>query len=154
MKIAKVNNDQVVEVNDYRTMFPNVSFPKTGPNDAWMAENNCKWVQVGETIDRSAQKIVQAPAYVDGDVVKTYTVEDLTADEIQAQVDAKANAVRKQRDRLLAETDYLALSDNTLTEAMATYRQALRDITDHANFPDLNAGDMEGNGSDWPIKPE
>ena len=154
MKIAKVNNDQVVEVNDYRTMFPNVSFPKTGPNDAWMAENNCKWVQVGETIDRSAQKIVPASAYVDGDVVKTYTVENLTADEIQAQVDAKANAVRKQRNRLLAETDYLALSDNTLTEAMATYRQALRDITDHANFPDLNSGDMEGNGSDWPIKPE
>ena len=28
----------------------------------------------------------------------------------------------------MAETDYLALADNTLTDAMKTYRQALRDL--------------------------
>jgi hypothetical protein len=37
--------------------------------------------------------------------------------------------LRQKRDRLLADTDYLALSDQTLSETMATYRQALRDIT-------------------------
>lgn len=37
--------------------------------------------------------------------------------------------LRRTRNNLLAQTDYLALSDNTLSEAMKTYRQDLRDIT-------------------------
>jgi len=38
--------------------------------------------------------------------------------------------LRNERNQMLEATDYLALSDNTLTAEMATYRQALRDITD------------------------
>ena len=38
--------------------------------------------------------------------------------------------LRRQRDILLAETDYMALGDVTLSDAWKTYRQALRDITD------------------------
>jgi uncharacterized membrane protein YdfJ with MMPL/SSD domain len=52
--------------------------------------------------------------------------------------------IRAERDRLLAETDYLALSDNTMSAGMATYRQALRDITDQASFP---------SNVTWPTKP-
>ena len=37
--------------------------------------------------------------------------------------------LRAERNRLLAETDYLALSDQTLSADMNTYRQNLRDIT-------------------------
>jgi len=36
--------------------------------------------------------------------------------------------LRQRRNRLLAETDYLALSDNTLSDDMKTYRQNLRDL--------------------------
>jgi hypothetical protein len=49
--------------------------------------------------------------------------------------------LRIKRNQLLAETDYLALSDVTLSTEMAEYRQALRDLpantTDPANpvFP-------------------
>ena len=65
----------------------------------------------------------------------------------QATLDATtATANRKKRDDLLAETDYLALSDTTLSAEMSTYRQALRDITDHANWPNLS-------DNDWPKKP-
>ena len=65
----------------------------------------------------------------------------------QARLDADAaNDVRSQRDNLIAATDYLALSDTTLTAEMAAYRQALRDITDHASFPYLA-------DTDWPVKP-
>ena len=39
-------------------------------------------------------------------------------------------SLRLQRNDLLAETDYLALSDNTMSEEMKTYRQELRDITE------------------------
>ena len=38
--------------------------------------------------------------------------------------------LRAKRNRLLAETDHLALSDQTLSDDMRTYRQSLRDLTD------------------------
>jgi hypothetical protein len=41
---------------------------------------------------------------------------------------AMAN-LRFKRNSLLAQTDYLALSDQTMTAEMTAYRQALRDIT-------------------------
>jgi len=36
--------------------------------------------------------------------------------------------LRRQRNQLLTETDYLALADSTLTDEMRSYRQALRDL--------------------------
>ena len=66
----------------------------------------------------------------------------------QATLDASAAAaVRSKRDGLLAETDFYALSDVTMTDGMTTYRQALRDITAHSNFPHNLTDD------DWPEKP-
>jgi hypothetical protein len=54
--------------------------------------------------------------------------------DIQAQMptefDMAMEDLRTKRNKLLADTDYLALSDNTMSEAMATYRQSLRDITE------------------------
>ena len=55
--------------------------------------------------------------------------------------------MRQDRNRLLADTDFYALSDVTMTDAMTTYRQALRDITAHSNFPHNLTDD------DWPTKP-
>lgn len=55
--------------------------------------------------------------------------------------------VRSTRDRLLAATDYLALSDQTLSAEMTTYRQALRDITDGVTTTD----DIDA--ITWPTKP-
>jgi len=55
--------------------------------------------------------------------------------------------IRVKRDRLIAQTDYLALSDNTLTDAMTTYRQALRDITNGVTTVE------QCNSITWPTKP-
>ena len=55
--------------------------------------------------------------------------------------------VRSKRNRLLAETDYLALSDNTLSSDMTTYRQNLRDITNGVDTVD------KCNAISWPTKP-
>ena len=63
--------------------------------------------------------------------------------------------LRKQRNAKLAETDYLALSDVTLSEDMKTYRQALRDLPAHANGKDA-AFDSDGTtlkNVTWPSKP-
>jgi hypothetical protein len=43
--------------------------------------------------------------------------------------DRSLASLRAKRNSLLASTDYLALSDNTLSSEMSAYRQALRDIT-------------------------
>ena len=48
--------------------------------------------------------------------------------------------LRQRRDSLLKATDYLALSDNTLSADMTTYRQDLRDITNGlTTVEDVNA---------------
>ena len=54
------------------------------------------------------------------------------ADEIawnNGAFDRSLASLRAKRNSLLAQTDYLALSDNTLSAAMSSYRQSLRDIT-------------------------
>ena len=55
--------------------------------------------------------------------------------------------LRAKRNRLLAETDYLALSDNTLSDDMKTYRQELRD------FPADKDTVEKCNNATWPTKP-
>jgi hypothetical protein len=55
--------------------------------------------------------------------------------------------LRQKRNRLLAETDYLALSDNTLTAEMTTYRTELRDITEGLTTVE------DVNNITWPTKP-
>ena len=55
--------------------------------------------------------------------------------------------LRAKRNSKLAETDYLALSDQTLSADMNTYRQNLRDITN-----DLNTVE-DVNSVTWPTKP-
>jgi hypothetical protein len=48
----------------------------------------------------------------------------------QVELDMALDNLRAKRNKLLAETDYLALADNTMTEEMKVYRQKLRDITE------------------------
>jgi len=55
--------------------------------------------------------------------------------------------VRFKRDALIKATDYLALSDNTLSAEMTTYRQALRDITNGVTTVE------QCNSITWPTKP-
>ena len=55
--------------------------------------------------------------------------------------------LRVKRNRLIAETDYLALSDNTMSAEMTTYRQALRDITNGVTTVE------QCNNITWPTKP-
>ena len=65
-----------------------------------------------------------------------FTAEEETARDAEEQAWADAAParaladLRSKRDNLLKATDYLALSDNTLSADMTTYRQSLRDITD------------------------
>ena len=59
------------------------------------------------------------------------------------QTAEKWKDVRRDRNRRLAETDYLALSDQTLSNDMKTYRQALRDVPSQSDPDNIT----------WPTKP-
>ena len=55
---------------------------------------------------------------------------DIQAQFTAVEFDMAMEDLRVKRNKLLAETDYLALSDNTLSTDMATYRTNLRNLTD------------------------
>ena len=70
---------------------------------------------------------------INGNIVPFTAAEEAARDAEEAAIITNAPAtalatLRDKRNRLLAATDYLALSDNTLTADMTTYRQALRDL--------------------------
>ena len=74
--------------------------------------------------------------------VQSHFIGDDTAKDARLLAD-KWEGVRKQRNQKLAETDYLALSDNTLADNMKTYRQELRDVPTQSDPDNIT----------WPTKP-
>ena len=77
---------------------------------------------------------------------------EISQSDIEAQypavdLDEALGDVRIKRDKLIAETDYLALSDQTLSTEMSTYRQALRYITNGITTV------TQANNVTWPTKP-
>ena len=62
-------------------------------------------------------------------------------------LEAKLQSIRQLRNSLLKETDFHALSDQTLSSDMSTYRQNLRDITNGVDTIE------KANNITWPTKP-
>ena len=75
----------------------------------------------------------------------TKTVQQQKDDKTAADNAALAALERTKRDDLLKATDHYGLSDVTMSEAMTTYRQALRDVPQQTDFPGTIT---------WPTKPE
>jgi len=78
----------------------------------------------------------------------TWTQVSAKKDELVAAEPTRL--LREERNRRIAETDWWAGSDHTMTDDQTTYRQALRDIT--TQTPTLNSnGELQG--ITWPTKP-
>ena len=113
-----------------------------------------EWVLRGEPtteaeFNQMFRKITGADA--NGSAIESSTPSDfgVTWSQVSAKKTELINAepmrlLREERDRLIADTDWWALSDITMTSAQTTYRQALRDITSSATSLD----DVS-----WPTKP-
>ena len=70
-----------------------------------------------------------------------------TQSDLETKVNVKLNnerwdLIRKRRNRELSETDWMALSDVSMSDAWKAYRQSLRDITT-----------QDINNITWPTKP-
>ena len=82
-----------------------------------------------------------------------FTAEEETARDVEEQAWADAAParaladLRSKRNRLLAETDFYALSDVTMSDEMKKYRQDLRDLPAGKDTVD------KCNNATWPTKP-
>ena len=138
-------------IGNLRRDNPNTSFPKR-PDAALLAEWGLQPVArtdrpaVGHTKNVSEN----TPALVDGAWTQMWNVTDASAEQIADRNDNAAKSTRSQRDSLLSSTDWVVIKAQetgvAMDQAWATYRQALRDITNHVNFPYLQE-------ADWPTKP-
>ena len=89
---------------------------------------------------------------VDGVSVQLTAEEETARDNEEAAWAAGENGralagMRETRNRLLAETDFYALSDVTMSSDMTTYRQALRAL------PSGKTTKAHVDGATWPTKP-
>lgn len=95
-----------------------------------------------ESIDESSVKV-------------TYTITDFTTEEINTYIEEKLEKIRKHRNFLLGETDWVFARANeenlTVPDEIKTYRQQLRDFPD--TIVDIVGFDIDDK-SLWPIKPK
>ena len=66
----------------------------------------------------------------------SYDIPSPTVEPDTRTDEEKWDSVRNKRNELLAETDFYALSDVTMTTEMSNYRQALRDLPSSTSNPD------------------
>lgn len=80
-------------------------------------------------------KVERKSIHFDVNRNKTVTYRDVTWEEI-----------RRARDVELAQTDWRAVKDRTMSQAWKDYRQALRDLPEHGTANDA--------ADNWPEAPE
>jgi len=156
---------EVKTQGQWRAAFPNMSLPRVWTSNVCDAMNIdpvlASPAATTTAYQTSARDGVEQNA--NGDWVEKYVARDMFADTTdddgvkttkaqheaayQATLDANtATSNRSTRDSKLAETDWYGMSDVTMADNMKTYRQALRDLPTHSNWPNLE-------DADWPTKP-
>ena len=150
---VKVTNGEIdtypYSVGKLRRDNPRVSFPRKISDEilASYGVHDVNWLPSPEH-DTETHFVEYSPVPVlqDGAWVYSPTVRELSEEQLAERSVSRAGEARANRNTLLAETDYFALTDVTMTDSMTTYRQALRDITLHSNWPNLE-------DANWPTKP-
>lgn len=77
MEIAIIENGVVTQIGEYQSVFPNTSFPSTGPNDDFFVENNAKKVNRFKAYDNATEQLVSVEPYIEGDFVYVVQVQPL-----------------------------------------------------------------------------
>ena len=146
MLIAIVDGGSIQRLGHYKTMFPNVSFPASGPDSGWMTQNNAKFVLATKSFDATTQRIETVEPYVEGDYVYNVRVVELSSQEITNRANAINEQVaiskRTERNRLLTNTDWTQVTDSPLSSdkktEWANYRTALRDLPTKSGWPNVD----------------
>ena len=156
---------EVKSQGEWRAVFKNMSLPRVWTSNVCDAMNiDPVLASPAATVGAyqySARDGVEKDS--NGNWVEKYVARDMFADTTdddgkkttkeeheaayQSTLDATtAKGHRATRDAKLAETDWHGMSDVTMADNMKTFRQALRDLPTHSNWPNLE-------DADWPTKP-
>lgn len=166
MELRVRETGQVITESEFRSLYPNTSFPKPLTLDILDARGVDPVLEgpqatVTPPYETSVRQGVEEingqwfTKYVVGPVFTEYTDEEGVVHSVEEQETAykerideqAAKSVRTQRDRLLQETDWTQSRDVSLINdsEWVEYRQELRDITIQDGFPHEVI---------WPTKPE
>lgn len=116
-------------MNDLRRENPQTSFPKQVPASTLEAYGVYPVRQnPAPRFDNKTHRVLDSVKFVDGVWVQQWEV-------VELQHNAACTNVRQYRNTLLHSTDWMALADVVMPVEIATYRQALRDITTQEGFP-------------------
>jgi hypothetical protein len=149
---ALIENGAVAQypytTGDLKRANPQTSFPSQ-ISDASLLEYGVHRVFFATQPEVTATQVLEegTPVFSTEDQrwTQTFTVRDMSAEEVASRNDAQAASVRAERNEKLAASDWTQLADSTADKAAwATHRQALRDITEQAGFPWT---------IDWPVAP-
>tara|TARA_S200002703_G_scaffold63861_1_gene55309 strand:- start:917 stop:1396 length:480 start_codon:yes stop_codon:yes gene_type:complete len=159
MEFRVRSSGELKNQGEIRKLNPNVSLPKVWNENVYEALGIDPVLATPQPEPSAAYKtVVRDGAEQDAkdNWVQKWTEQDMFADTeeatkseqetaYQAQLDAAAASVaRSERDAKLAETDWMGMSDVTMSADWATYRQALRDVPAQSEFP---------NSITWPTEP-
>jgi hypothetical protein len=147
MQIRVRETGTVMYENEFRALFPNTGFPAQ-LTEAIINEFGGDVVFEGPQAQPTRYQVAfrDGVEQVGGKWYTKYSVADMEQ-EAKAAMDAnQAASQRAFRNTLLSDCDWTQLPDASVnTQAWATYRQALRDVTSQAGFP----WDIQ-----WPEKPQ
>jgi len=134
-------------IGDLRRDNPNISFPKN-PSTTLLAEWGMYPVGIvsAPEVDYT-QKVTEGVVTYDSDSGwrQTWVVTPASPEEIAQRTQAQGDNVRAERYGYLAGSDWTQVADAPVDKAAwATYRQALRDVTQQTGFP----WDVQ-----WPVAP-
>jgi hypothetical protein len=151
---VKANNNEVVDypysLSNLKTENPNTSFPKI-MSDALLAEHNIFKVIYNDPpeYDLNTQRLEEdtVPRLINGSWQISYNIVQLNEEELQEKRQEKAEGNYIIMKSLMDQSDHWALQDTPeMTAEQIAYRQAVRTLDQHANWPYLE-------DADWPIRP-
>jgi hypothetical protein len=107
----------------------------------------CIWRHSGDADDYSTLE------WAEGNTLTKPSEAQLTSKWAAIKAKIVGEKLRKKRNQLLTESDWMVLADRTPSQEQLTYRQALRDLP--ANSPNANLDEYgQLTGVTWPTKPE
>jgi hypothetical protein len=135
-------------IGELRRDNPQVSFPKN-PSTELLAQYFVYPLKEVErpVVNFATQNVKEGlPKLVGSTWTQTWVITNATAEESAQRLQDQSNAVRSQRNTLLAQSDWTQMPDSGVInkEDWLVYRQALRDVSKQLSFPwSVN----------WPVAP-
>jgi hypothetical protein len=142
MLYLKAINDQVEKypysLGQLRKDNSNTSFPKQ-PSLASLAEFDVYPVTEVTPILTDSEKLVKVwvPTLISGEWILPHQAVAKTEEDLTTESEVAWANLREERDKLLAETDWTASTDVTMTAEMTEYRQALRDLPSNVDINNI-----------------